>query len=113
MTQDARLTAGLKQLGLHVEPNLDTSAEKEYVAYFYDREGTLHGDDGPCVEYRRWTVVYVAPNGLNRLEKRQQISRLIQSLFGAWPTEENMTDESGQRYVYEFDTIGGIDDGSA
>ena len=113
MTPDARLKQGFDSLGLHVEPNLDTSAGTEYAVYFYERKGALHGDDGPCVEHRRWTIVYVAPVAQNRLSMRNRIQQLIADLFGVWPSEENATNANGQRYIYEFDTIGGIDDGKS
>lgn len=111
MTYDAKLKQALEALGLHIEPGLDTTAGTEYCAYGYDSSGTLFGDDGPCLDYRRWTVVYVAPVGQNRLAMRQSIRRAIFEVFGVWPSEEPDTDESGQRYLYDFETIGAIADG--
>lgn len=112
MTYEEQLVSGFAALGLSIEPGLDTSAETEYVVYGYDSEGTLYGDDGPCLEYRRWTIVYVAPISYDRREERMKIRELIQSITGVWPSEEDATDGNGQRYIYEFETFGGIDDGT-
>ena len=112
MTPEAQLKAAIENLGIHVEPNLDTAAGTEYAAYFYGSEGTLWGDDRPCLDHRRWTLVYVAPVGRNRITKRLGIRQAIMDQFGAWPEEEDASDVNGQRYIYSFDTIGGIDDGS-
>ena len=112
MTQEAKLKTAIENLGLHVEPNLDTSAGTEYLAYFYTSEGFLWGDDRPCLDRRRWTLVYVAPIGQNRIPKRLGIRQAIMDLFDAWPEEEDASDANGQRYIYTFDTVGGIDDGT-
>lgn len=112
MTHDERLCRGIEKLGLRIEPGLDTSAEGEYVVYAYSRNGALWGDDAPCLEQRFWTVVYVAPTSCDRLEMRIRIMQTILSLFEVWPHEDDATDETGQRWVYEFSTIGGLDDGA-
>ncbi len=108
MTEDVLLKQALEALCLHVEPGLDTSAKPEYCAYAYDSSGTLFGDDRPCLEHRRWTVLYVAPLGQNRIEMRQNIRRAIFDTFGVWPSEDTETDASGQQYLYNFETIGGL-----
>lgn len=100
-------------LGLSFQPGLDTTAEGEYMAYYFDSDGTLFGDDGPCLDHRNWTIIFVAPLAQDRRETRQAIRRIIQSVTGAWPSEDDATDGSGQRFVYEFETFGGIDDGTA
>ena len=100
-------------LGLSFQPGLDTTAEGEYMAYYFDSDGTLFGDDAPCLEHRNWTVVYVAPIAHDRREMRQLIRRTIQDVAGVWPSEDDATDGSGQRFVYEFETFGGINDGTA
>lgn len=111
MTYEAQLCSAISSLGLNVEPSLDTSAKDEYLAYFYNSEGTMFGDDGPCLDYRRWTLVYVAPLSVNRISVRRSIRDAVLSVFGVWPSEEDVSDASGQRYIYSFETIGGIDDG--
>lgn len=108
MSDDERLCKGLEKLGPPVAPGLDTTADDEYFVYGYERSGTLWGDDAPSLEQRMWTVVYVAPNGANRLEMRKAISNLIFNLFGSWPTEEPENTASGQRFFYEFETVGGL-----
>lgn len=112
MTQEAALKEAIETLGIHVEPNLDTSVGPEYAAYFYTSEGYLWGDDRPCLDRRRWTLVYVAPHGQNRIPKRLGIRQAIMDLFDAWPEEQNASNADGQRYIYEFTTIGGIADGA-
>lgn len=111
MTQDAQLKQGVEALGLPIEQNLDTTAAGEYVVYSYRRQGALYGDDGPCLEQRQWEVVYAAPVGQNRLKTRMAIIDLIQQLFGVYPSEEDVSDVSNQRYLYEFETIGGVSNG--
>lgn len=111
MTYDAQLKQRLEELGVPVEPIIDTSVDREYIAYFYERKGTLFGDDEPVLEHRRWTVVYCAPNSCNRMSMRQNIIQTIFELFGSWPSEDNASDANGQRWLYEFDTAGGIDYG--
>lgn len=113
MNYDEKLCRAVEALGLRIEPGLDTSAEGEYLVYSYTRNGTLYGDDAPCLEQRQWTVVYVAPLTQDRLDIRMQIMQAIFSVFEAWPSEDDYADEYGQRWVYSFGTIGGLDDGSA
>lgn len=110
---EEELYAALTALGLHVEPSLDTSAGSEYIVYSYDSSGSLYGDDTPCIDYRRWDVVYVAPIGQDRRQLRNQIRETILKLFGVWATEEDVSDAAGQRYLYTFETIGGVVDGDA
>lgn len=109
---EEKLYAALTALGIHVEPNLDTSTEEEYLVYAYDSEGTLYGDDAPCLDARRWDLVYRAPIGVNRIELRQKIRYAILDLFGVWPAEDDASDASGQKYLYSFETIGGVVDGN-
>lgn len=111
MTYDAKLKKQLDALGLPVEPIMDTSVDHEYISYGYDRNGTLFGDDRPVLEYRRWTVIYSAPNGYNRLGMRQKIMLAIFGLFGVMPREDDASDANGQRWLYEFDTAGDFEYG--
>lgn len=108
MTQDEELHQGLAALGLPVSPGMDTTAEGEYVVYGYVRSGSLWGDDGPCMEHRIWSVIYCAPTGYNRMDVREQICNLIFDIFGAWPSEEPEETAAGQRFCYEFETIGDV-----
>lgn len=112
MTYEDRFAEAFCAMGLPIQPGLDTTADPEYVIYGYDSDGTLYGDDGPCLEYRRWTVVYVAPVAYDRREQRRNIRDLIRRITGVWPGEEDATDGNGQRYIYEFETFGGISDGT-
>lgn len=108
MTQDAELCEALETTGLTVSPGLDTTSQGEYIVYGYVRSGALWGDDGPSLEQRKWFVIYAAPTDLNRLEVREQIRDIIFNIFGAWPSEDQETTMAGQRYIYEFETIGGL-----
>lgn len=113
MTYEDLFVQGFDTLGLHIEPGLDTSAETEYVAYGFDSEGMLYGDDTPCLDFRRWSVVYVAPVGYDRRDQRMKIRKMILGITGVWPSEEDATDGAGQRFIYEFETFGGIGNGTA
>lgn len=112
MSIEERLEQAFMLHGLPFQPDLDTTAEAEYLAYYYDSDGTLYGDDGPCLEHRNWTIVYAAPLTYDRREMRQAIRNTILAVTGVWPSEENISDGNGQRYVYEFETFGGIVDGT-
>lgn len=112
MTREEKLLDGIEALGLHVEPNLDTSAGEEYVVLFYNSDGTLHGDDAPCLEFRDWEMVYVCPVASNRLSVREALRRLIYEIFDVWPPEDNASDQNGQRYVYDFQSYGGLECGN-
>lgn len=111
MSYEDRFVEAFGSLGLSIQPGLDTTAEPEYIVYGFDSAGTLFGDDGPCLEYRKWSIVYVAPVACDRREMRRCIRSLIQDITGVWPSEDDATDGSGQRYIYEFETVGGIEDG--
>lgn len=111
MSYDAQLCQTIKSLGLRIEPNLDTSTHSEYLVYGYTSEGALFGDDVPCIDHRRWELVYVVPVSVNRISVRRSIREAILKIFGVWPSEEDVSDASGQRYLFCFETIGGIDDG--
>ena len=111
MTENERFLDAIEALGLHVEPSLDTSAADEYVVLFYTSEGVLHGDDKPCLEMRKWQMVYVAPAGYDRTEIRNKLRSLVMETYEVWPTEEDVSDTNGQRFLYDFDTFGSFDDG--
>ncbi|MBR2047131.1 MAG: hypothetical protein IJ960_00895 [Oscillospiraceae bacterium] len=113
MTYDEKLCRAVEKLGLTIEPGLDTSAGGEYVVYSYTRGGELWGDDAPCIEHRHWTMIYVAPLTMDRAQLRLELIQTIFDLFEAWPSEDPYSDAEVQRWVYQFDTIGGIDDGEA
>lgn len=113
MSRDEKFLNGIETMALHVELSLDTSAFSEYVVVMYNSDGTLHGDDRPCLEMRNWQVVYVAPVGYDRTDIRSRLRWLILDLYGVWPSEEDVSDANGQRFLYEFSTFGGIEDGSA
>jgi hypothetical protein len=112
MTYDEKLCNAVEKLGLHIEPGIDTSAQGEYVVYSYGRNGALWGDDAPCIDHRQWLVIYVAPLGADRVEKRLTLMQAIASACGVWPEEDDFSDINGQRWTYQFDTIGGIANGS-
>lgn len=111
MTYEDLFEDAFLDLGLRIQPGLDTTVDSEYVVYGYNSDGTLYGDDSPCLEHRRWTIVYVAPIAYDRREMRQEIRRAIRKITGTWPSEEDATDAAGQRYIYEFETFGVIDNG--
>lgn len=111
MTREEKLLQGIENLGLHVEPNLDTSAGDEYVVLFYNSEGTLFGDDAPCLEVRDWEMLYVCPISSNRQDVRIALRNLVYEIFDVWPTEDNASDVNGQRYVYNFKSFEGFANG--
>ena len=113
MSIESKLETAFEALGLSLQPGLDTTAAGEYMAYYYDSDGVLYGDDGPCLDHKNWTVVYVAPLACDRREIRQAIRRAIQTVTGIWSSEDDATDGNGQRFVYDFETFGGIEDGEA
>ena len=113
MSIEDALAKRFAELGLTFEPGLDTTVAGEYLTYYYDSDGTLFGDDAPCLEHRNWTVVYVAPIGHDRRETRQNIRGSIQAVTGVWPSEDDATDGNGQHFLYEFETFGGIGDGTS
>lgn len=113
MRTEDTLEMRFAELGLSFQPGLDTTVSGEYLAYYYNSDGTLFGDDGPCLEHRNWTIIYVAPLAHDRREMRQKIRAIIQAVTGVWPSEEDATDASGQRYAYEFETFGGVGNGSS
>lgn len=113
MSRDERFLEGVEALGLHVEPDLDTSTLEEYVVVSYSCDGTLYGDDAPILETRNWQVVYAAPLGYDRTDIRNRLRWLIFEVYGAWPGEENVSDANGQRFLYEFATFGGVGNGTA
>ena len=112
MSIERKLELAFEELGLSLQPGLDTTASGEYMAYYYDSDGVLYGDDGPCLDHRTWTIVYAAPLAHDRREVRQAIRKAIQDITGIWPSEDDATDVNGQRFIYEFETVGGIDDGA-
>ena len=112
MTKDERLLEGIEELGVPVAPGLDTSALTEYAVVSYTSNGALYGDDAPCLDFRVYELVYVAPISENRTAVRDQLRSLIMGIYGDWPSEENLSDASGQRYLYSFSSYGGVDDGA-
>lgn len=111
MTQDERFLKGIENLGLHVEPSLDTSALDEYVVVSYNSDGTLFGDDAPCLERRNWQMVYAAPIACNCTDIRSRLRRIVYEIYDVWPSEEDVSDAKSQRFLYEFTSFGGIEDG--
>ena len=101
-----RLAEAFEALGIPLQPGLDTTAEGTYAVYAYDTNSALHGDDTACLEDRAWSLVFVAPLGVDQRAVREQIRGTIRDLFGVLPSEEDVTGGAGgQQYLYEFETI--------
>lgn len=106
------LVQGVEALGLPISPGLDVTVAGEYTVYDYRSSGALFGDDAPCLDQRQWTLVYVAPPATDRTETRTAIRRIIFQIFGEWPSEDPSSDANGQRYIYSFESIGGLSYGA-
>ncbi len=111
VNREEKLIQGIENLGLHVEPGLDTSAQGEYVVVLYSSKGVLWGDDAPTLDARDWEMVYVCPLSYNRLDIRKALRQLVFDVFDVWPSEEDVTDGSGQRFLYVFGSIEGLGNG--
>ena len=112
MILEDHLVEQFAQLGLQLQPGLDTTADGTYLVYRYDSDGALFGDDGPCLDHRQWVIIFVCPAAEDHREDRAIIRQTIQKLFGVLPSEDDATDGSKQKYIYNFETFGGILGGS-
>lgn len=112
MTLEDQLVERFALLGLMLQPGLDTTADGTYLVYRYDRDGALYGDDGPCLEHRQWVIVFVCPAAEDHRDDRAMIRQTVKDLFGILPPEDDATDGRQQKYIYTFETFGGMQDGS-
>lgn len=94
------------------EPNSGEAAS-EYCTFAYSETPDSFGDDGPEVIRYLIRVIYHAPLRGSSGETNNTMAirkALRQAIFAAgftYPSVDNLTDEVGQRFVYEFEGFDG------
>lgn len=121
MSVEARVKAALDGLGGPVEKSLLYAAAGKrpprYYTFSCESFGDDYGDDEPGCERCLVSVHLFAPLGESCLE---QVRKTKGALFRAgftWPRCTDATDQDGQHYVLECETVdpiqeGGVDDGA-
>lgn len=121
MSVEARVKAALDGLGGPVEKSLLYAAAGKrpprYYSFTCESFGDDWGDDEPGCERCLVSVHLFAPLGESCLEQvRRTKGALLRAGF-TWPHCTDATDQDGQHYVLECETVepiqeGGVDDGS-
>ncbi len=83
----------------------------EYIVFNYTTIPADFGDDD-AGHYRYLVQVHLyAPHEKNTLAYRREITRRLVSADFTRPTVAPASDANGQHYVFECETIGGVEDG--
>lgn len=112
MSVEARIKAALDAFGDPVEKSQLYAAAGEcpprYYTFNCDSIGADFGDDGPGHE--RWLVqVHLfAPLGENCIRRAGATKRALFAAGFTWPGVVDATDQDGQHYVFECETVAGV-----
>lgn len=117
MSVEARVKAALDPFGDSVEKSLLYAAAGQrpprYYTFLCESAGDDFGDDEPGCEHWLVYVHLFAPLGETCL---QQVRETKEALFRAgftWPRCTDATDQDGQHYVLECETVDFIEEGGA
>lgn len=110
----AKVKAALDAFGDPVEKSVLDAAAKKHPARYYTFScasfGADYGDDMPGHE--RWLVHvhFFAPLGENWNKRVRETKRALSAAGFTWPEFTDATDQDGQHFVFECETVGAVQD---
>lgn len=117
MSINERIIAAVKQVILTCVPEPydpdSGEAASEYCTFSYSEQPDGFGDDAPEVIRYLIRVIYHAPlrrssgESNNTLPTRKALRQAIFAAGFTYPSVENLTDEAGQRFAFEFEGFDG------
>ena len=113
MSVEAEVKAALDVFGDPVEKSVLYAAAGERPARYYtfscDSMGDDFGDDGPGAEVWLVQVHLFAPLGENCIRRARETKRALFAAGFTWPDMTDATDTDGQHYVFECETVQGLE----
>lgn len=102
-----RIRAAVEPLVPVCVPDLYTGDAKEYCTYNFNEIPAAFGDSRPHVTRYLVQVHWFLPLKQRPQPKKRKLGRALGEMQRCmtWPTIENASDELGQHYVYEFETV--------
>ncbi len=113
MSVEAQVKGALDVFGDPVEKSLLYAAASAYPPRYYtfscDSLGDDYGDDGPGCE--RWlvSVHLFAPLCEDCTHRVRETQRALSAAGFTWPGVVDVTDQDGQHYVFECETVHGLE----
>ena len=85
-----------------VVPQVYTGAETEYIVFNYSEYPLEFADDAPQTVGYSVQVHLFLPLKVNPNTKKESIKNALFSAGFTYPSIQDVTDEEGQHYVFEF-----------
>ncbi len=109
MSVEARVKAALDVFGDPVEKSVLYAASSErparYYAFSCTSFGDDYGDDEPGCEHWLVSVHLFAPLSENCIQRRKETKQALFDAGFTWPQFTDATDQDGQHFVFECETI--------
>lgn len=113
MSVEERLKAALDVFGFPVERGLlyaeASKCPEKYYTFSIGRSGDDFADDEPGAELCRVSVHLFAPLAGNLNKQIRQTKRALSAAGFTWPSQTDATDATGQHYIFECETVEGIE----
>lgn len=114
MSVEARVKAALDVFGDPVEKSMLDAAARwapaRYYTFSVSSYGAAFGDDAPGCERCPVMVHLFAPLHENCVRRVKETKRALFAAGFTWPRVVDATDQDGQHYVFECETVDDIGD---
>lgn len=107
MTLDSKIRAAVEPYVPVCVPDYYTGDAEEYCTYNYNEIPDVFGDNAPSAVRYLVQVHWYLPLKRRPQPKKRQLGRALGRIqrLATWPTVENVSDDAGQHYVYEFQAV--------
>lgn len=117
MSVEARIKSALDGFGDPVEKSMLDAAARWAPARYYTfscrTSGAAFGDNAPSCERVLVSVHLFAPLNMNCIQRVKETKRALSAAGCTWPEVVDATDQDGQHYVFECETVDDIGDTEA
>lgn len=111
MTVNEKLIAALSPLGLQLFPDMRQALPDECMVFTYSELPADSGDDYPEHERILLSVHLFCPIDRDSVEIRRKIKACIAGAGYTYPSVADLSEETGQHWVFEFEDAEAAVDG--
>lgn len=109
MSMNQKIIGTLSDFGFPVAPDMYVGEKETYFVFQYSTSPDNFADDEPKVERYLLQIHFYCPPGKNVLQIRTKIKQNLFAVGFSWPDEVNASDQDGQHYVFECETVEGVE----